>query len=90
LNTQFDPNNRKFFGPRQLDALAEVMYLLSEDIFWDITEAILECSDHPQNAQAIDALLKHLMGLSQQKLKKTLELGRARCAPLRVFHSSLI
>lgn len=90
LNMQFDPNNRKFFGPRQLDGLAEVTYLLSEEIFWDITKTILECSDNAQNAQAINALLKHFMRLSQQQLKKTLELGCAGCAPLRLLYNSLI
>jgi hypothetical protein len=90
LNSQFDPGNRKFFGPRQVVALAESTYLVSEDIFWDISTAMLECADYPQNAQAIDALLKGFMSLGQNKLAKTLRAGPGRCDLLNTFHRSLL
>lgn len=69
LNKYFDPRNLAFYGPWKLDQLVEKIYFLAPDRFWEITKAMIECSDVRQNADAIDAFLRDLLRLPDPSLR---------------------
>jgi hypothetical protein len=89
LGRNFDPKDLEFFGPLELDKLAEQIRFLSEEIFWDITKSILECADKRENALLIDDLLRSLMGLTPQELKAGLALQPGDWLLLQEFHDRL-
>jgi hypothetical protein len=89
LGRHFDPNDLEFFGPLELDKLAEHVRLLSEDIFWDITKTILECADKRENAWHIDGLLQRLIGLTPQEMKAGLAMKPGDWPLLQEFHDGL-
>ncbi|WP_263385814.1 hypothetical protein [Granulicella arctica] len=90
LNMHFDPKNQAFFGPWKIDKLAERIYFSSPEIFWDITGAILECSDCRQNADTVDLFFKRLLLLNSAELRAALMLEPAAWPMLQDFHRSLI
>jgi len=79
----------EFFGPLELDKLAEQIRFSSEEIFWDITKAILDCADKRDNALLIDDLLRRLLALTPQELKAKLALKPADLMLLQEFHENL-
>lgn len=89
LGKFFDPKDLEFFGPLNLDHVAERIRYYSESTFWDITKAILECPDTKDNAVVIDFLLRELVNLSSQELKAGLDLGPANWPLLQDFHQRL-
>jgi hypothetical protein len=89
LNKHFDPKNLEFFGPWKLDHLAEQIYFVSPDVFWDITKAILECDDNRNNADVIDAFLRQLLSLRPGELRSGLALRPAQWTILQEFHERL-
>lgn len=89
LGRYFDPKDLEFFGPLELDKLAEQIRFSSEEIFWDITKPILECADKRENALLIDGLLRRLLALTPQELKAGLALRPGDWTLLQEFHKSL-
>lgn len=89
LGKDFDPRDLEFFGPLQLDELANQIRFTSEAIFWDITKAILECADGRKNADIIDDLLRELLRLSLSELQAGLALPPGQWELLQEFHDCL-
>ena len=75
LGRHFDPDDVAFFGPLELDKLAETIRFSSEETFWEISRAILECADGRENAKTVDAFFRDLLALSPQELKSGLALN---------------
>lgn len=89
LSRYFDPKNLEFFGPLELDKLAEFVRFSSDETFWGISRAMLECADERENAQKIDGLLKRLLALSQQELRAALAAEPSDWDLLQEFSNSL-
>jgi hypothetical protein len=87
LGRFFDPKDIEFFGPLKLDHVAERIRFFSEEIFWDITKAILECPDTKENV--VDRLLRQLTDLSPQELRAGLGLGSGNWHIIKEFHEEL-
>jgi hypothetical protein len=88
LNKHFDPKNLSFYGPWKLDQLVEKIFFLSPDSFWEITKAMIECSDIRQNADTIDAFLRDLLRLPDSALREGL-LNPARWGLFKNFFVDL-
>jgi len=90
LGRHFDPDDIAFFGPLELDKLAETIRFSSEETFWEISRAILECADERENAQAVDAFFRDLLALSPQELKGGLALKPHEWNILEEFRDAMV
>lgn len=89
LNKHFDPRNLKFYGPWKLDQLAEKVYFLSPNTFWEIAKAMIECADGRDNAKTIDRFLRDLLALPADDLRAGLLSDPADWSLLQDFHKRL-
>jgi hypothetical protein len=89
LSRQFDPKDLEFFGPLELDHLAEHVRFTSDEVFWDISKAMLECLDERKNAEEIDRFLRRLLNLSSHDLRAGLALRPPDWDVLREFYQAL-
>jgi hypothetical protein len=90
LARSFDTRDIEFFGPLELDHLVQQIRVLSDEVFWDITKAILECADGKPNANLIDSLLMYLVNLDPLERENALKQKGAGWEILREFHMRLV
>ncbi len=89
LSRHFDPKDLEFFGPLELDKLAEFVRFSSGETFWNISGAMLECADVRENAQKIDELLHRLLAFSPEELRAGLAVEPAEWELLQEFSKNL-